>query len=335
MSTNTRVLPKWDDPLRYLELPKNTFFRAVTELQHEINIGTHVFWDERGLLSVNLPITTGAISSPMGLGSDSKPVQIDLFGVPTFLADSMQFALEYACRLHEEGAFYIMPSFRGEDTDDTHLAQFTHSEAEFPGGLDHCMDQVDDYVRMLVGRVLQRHEATLTAVAGDLSHLENVLRGPAIARVSFDEAEERLAKVPGAIVAEDGWRDLTRAGEREICRQFGGAVWVTRWDAKAVPFYQAVDDRGRAQNADLLLNGVEVVGCGERHQTAVQVTDALRQHKTAAQPYEWYLQMKEHYPMHTSGFGMGVERFLCWLTRHEDVRDVQIFTRRNGADLVP
>ncbi len=66
---------------------------------------------------MHLPITTGSISSPMGLGSDSIPVKIQLGGRDTYLADSMQFALEYGCRFFENGVWYIMPSFRGESED--------------------------------------------------------------------------------------------------------------------------------------------------------------------------------------------------------------------------
>ena len=88
---------------------------------------------EHGVISKNiknmfLPITTGSISSPMGLGSDSLPVKINLNGVPTYLADSMQFLLEYGNRFCKNGVWYIMPSFRGEQEDERHLSQFYHSE---------------------------------------------------------------------------------------------------------------------------------------------------------------------------------------------------------------
>ena len=88
----------------------------------------------RGLKAGLFPITTSSISSPLGLGSDSLPVEIDLFGVNTFLADSMQFLLEYGCRFSDAGCYYVMPSFRGEATDSRHLARILSQRGRDSGG---------------------------------------------------------------------------------------------------------------------------------------------------------------------------------------------------------
>ena len=98
---------------RYLQVLSDPWYRALVSVEDEIVHATYNFWRAKGARCPLLPITTGSISSPMGLGSDSTPVRIDLMGAETYLADSMQFGLEYACRLSEKGAFYIMPSFRG------------------------------------------------------------------------------------------------------------------------------------------------------------------------------------------------------------------------------
>lgn len=82
-----------------------------------------------------VPATTDAISSPMGLGSDSLPVSITFLGKETRLADSMQFALEYFLRIQDglQGVYYINNSFRGEESDSMHLNQFYHVECELLG----------------------------------------------------------------------------------------------------------------------------------------------------------------------------------------------------------
>ena len=89
---------------------------------------TATHWASQGVRYFPAPVTTGSVSSPMGLGSDSEPVEIELFGDRTFLADSMQFYLEYGCRMAPAGCWYFMPSFRGEEPDARHLNQFMHSE---------------------------------------------------------------------------------------------------------------------------------------------------------------------------------------------------------------
>jgi asparaginyl-tRNA synthetase len=102
----------------------------------------------------------------MGLGSDSLPVHVELGGVNTYLADSMQFMLELACRLTGRDCYYIMPSFRGEACDETHLSQFFHSEAEIRGDLADVMAVVDEYILHLAGGLLDRHEELLVDLAG-------------------------------------------------------------------------------------------------------------------------------------------------------------------------
>jgi aspartyl/asparaginyl-tRNA synthetase len=97
-----------------------------------------------------IPITCNSVSSPMGLGSDSLPVHVNLFGKETYLADSMQFYLEYFVRQpNVEGIWYIMPTFRGEDPDARHLNQFFHSEAEIKGRFPNIQKVVNNYLHTL------------------------------------------------------------------------------------------------------------------------------------------------------------------------------------------
>ncbi|MFJ4851610.1 asparagine synthetase A [Streptomyces sp. NPDC088733] len=312
------------------------WYAALVDLQDTITTATVAFWTERGIRFGHLPVTTGSVSSPMGLGSDSLPVKVDLFGAPTYLADSMQFSLEYLCRLAGRGAYYLMPSFRGEAPDSTHLCQFFHSEAEIPGGLQDVMTLVEEYLRHVVGELVTRHADLIRAAAGSLDHVTALLDDHrAFRRLTFDEATAALDDDPRYVVHEDGWRNLTRDGERCLMDMYGDFLWVTHWDASAVPFYQRQDARGRALNGDLLFGPGEVVGAGERHVGGSEVLDALRQHKVPAEDYDWYVRMKTDTPMRTAGFGMGVERFLMWLLAQRDIRDLELLPRVNGRTILP
>lgn len=132
----------------YIEALKSSQYRQLVLLENLVTEETMKFYEKKGIITLHLPITTGSISSPMGRGSDSKPVKISLEGVSTYLADSMQFLLEYGCRLTKNGCYYIMPSFRGEKADERHLCQFYHSEAEIPGTLEDVMKLVDERVAL-------------------------------------------------------------------------------------------------------------------------------------------------------------------------------------------
>jgi asparaginyl-tRNA synthetase len=177
-------------------------------------------------------------------------------------------------------------------------------------------------------------------VAGDVEHLERLtnLRGP-LPRLSFDEAATKLDRDPGAVVWSEGgaFRNLTRRGEHALMDQFGGFVWVTHWDHLAVPFYQAFGDPGHvtALNADLLFGIGETVGAGERHVSDVELTEALDLHGIDAEPYAWYADMKREAPMRTAGFGLGIERLLLWVLKHDDIRDMQLLPRTNGRRDIP
>lgn len=327
----------WRDPdTHFLTVMDSPWYTALVDLQDTITSATVGFWAERGLRFGHLPVTTGSVSSPMGLGSDSLPVKVDLFGAPTYLADSMQFGLEYLCRLAKNGAYYLMPSFRGEAPDPTHLCQFFHSEAEIPGGLPDVMTVAEAYVRRLAVELTARHADVIRAAAGSLDHVTPLLGDSrAFRRLTFDEAGAALGDDPRYVVHEEGWRNLTRAGERRLTEMYGDFVWITHWDALAVPFYQRQDDRGRALNADLLFGPGEVVGAGERHVGGGEVVDALRQHAVPAEDYDWYVRMKAQAPLRTAGFGMGVERFLMWLLGLRDIRDLELLPRVNGRTILP
>ncbi|MBI4511811.1 MAG: asparaginase [Deltaproteobacteria bacterium] len=331
----------WHDlNAHYLDAMRSPWYRGLVELQDAMTHATYRFFKSCNLKTLYLPITTASISSPMGLGSDSKPVKIDLFGVETYLADSMQFMLEYGCRLHPAGCYYLMPSFRGEEADETHLCQFYHSEAEIPGTLADVMKLVENYVRSMTAEVYERCAPFIRECDGNVEAIERlVASSERFPQITVDAAIQMLGNDPALVRHDDtrGFRTLTRRAEQILQQHLGGFVWLTEPDHIAVPFYQAFADTGgrKAKAADLLFGLGEVVGCGERHESAAEVRRALEMHRVDLKSYEWYCKMREKFPMKTSGFGLGTERYLCWLLNHRDVRDCQLLPRFNGVAAIP
>lgn len=341
MVSNGRLLPprSWENPdSHFLEVLKHPWYREIASLTDLFHTATVEFWKENNGRAAYLPVTTGSVSSPMGRGSDSTPVQVNLAGADTYLADSMQFPLELTCRVAEGPSYYVMPSFRGEDADQTHLCQFFHSEAELPGGLDDVMTLVEAYIRHLAQVLLRDASGIITRLAGGTDHLQVPLRGNVFRRVEFDEAV-RMLDNDSRFVHEEfpGCRSLTREGERRLMELVGQFVWVTHMDHLSVPFYQAFspNDRSKALCADLLFGIGETVGCGERHEDAATVREALKLHEVDEADYAWYVRMREAAPLQTAGFGMGVERFLLWAINHDEIRDLPILLRFNGQTINP
>ena len=79
----------------------------------------------------------------------------------------------------------------------------------------------------------------------------------------------------------------------------------------------------------------ETIGCGERHMNYEQLLVALKKHCVDEKEYEWYVEMKKQFPLQTSGFGMGIERFLMWVLKAQDIRNMQICLRFNGENILP
>lgn len=334
----------WKNPkTHYLEALKSNWYKQLILLENLVTEETMKFYESKGIITIHLPITTGSISSPMGKGSDSKPVKIKLDGVDTYLADSMQFLLEYGCRLTEKGCYYVMPSFRGEKADERHLCQFYHSEAEIPGTLEDVMKLVDEYIKYLATKIIEKMGKQLKKTIGDISHLEKIANyNGMFKKITFNEAEKILKeKYPNNINEyieyEDGWRNISRKAEKELIKIFDGIVWITNYDELAVPFYQKIDSniKGTTRNADLLMGIGETVGCGERHKDYKELLNAMKKHEVSPNEYEWYVEMKKQFPEQTAGFGMGIERFLMWVLKANDIRNMQICLRFNGENILP
>lgn len=327
----------------YLKVLEEPWYKLLIKLQNLLTEETVKFYKNRKIITMHLPVTTGSISSPMGRGSDSTPIKVKISDVDTYLADSMQFLLEYGCRLNKNGVYYLMPSFRGEKADSRHLCQFYHSEAEIPGYLDDVICLVNDYIKHLSRKILDNLKKDLIEFIGDVSHIEMVANfNGDFPKITFDEAEKKLREfypdtIDDYIEYNDGWRNLTKLAEQELIKIYGGVIWITNYDCLSVPFYQQLDRNkpGTTKNADLLMGIGETVGCGERHENSSELLESLKNHEVTLSEYEWYIKMKEKFPLKTSGFGMGVERFLMWILKCNDIRNMQICLRFNGENILP
>lgn len=310
----------------------NPWVHLLLDLQNEFSYATYSFYRSLKIPTIYLPITTGAISSPMGLGSDSSPVEIELFGVKTYLSDSMQFFLEYGCRFIPHGCFYIMPSFRGENSDKRHLCQFYHSEAEIPGDFENIRQLVENYVKYLSQWMLDRCADPLLEIVGSVTHIEKMASISHFPTIEYNEAILVLQNFEGCLSNNQlGISSITPCGEAKLIQLFDGVVWLNNMDERLVPFYQATTKNGCAICGDLLFGIGEVVGAGQRCENDTELISSLERHNVSTEGYDWYIKMKKYYPMKTSGFGMGTERFLMWIMKHDDIRDCQLISRTNGC----
>lgn len=356
---NRIVAPKtWQQPSTHsMGALQSPWYTAVFALQDTLFHATiNFFHSQLGYKYTLVPVTTDSISSPMGPGSDSQPVHVALSGQDTFLADSMQFTLEYVLRIEDglKGAYHVGCSFRGEDTDHMHLNQFYHAECEMLGTLNDGIEVAERYIIAVTRAILEKNVDIIRAVAGNTSHMDDLLslansNGGHLPRIRLADALSLQEMVNTAHAWEyavptdhSKGRALTRTGERILIKHFGGAVWLTEKDHLSVPFYQAFvphTNNAKALCADLLLGPGEILGLGQRHAEATEVREALTMHQVRQDKYEWYLDIRDEQKggkyLQTAGWGMGMERFLAWIMKHDDIRDMAIIPRMKRMKFAP
>lgn len=346
--TKTTPPRTWEKPQSHsISAIKSQWYRNLFQIQNTLFHSTVNYFSSKCKYSYALtPITTDTISSPMGLGSDSEPVFVSMLGQDVYLADSMQFVLEYFLRFQDglPGAYYVSPSFRGEDPDATHLNQFYHVECELLGDMDAAISIAEGYVVYLTRAMLKNHSNIILSTAGTLAHVQELMKmmEKPLPRVTLEQAIPMMPSSDCTEWVQEGQpqlgRKLTRKGEAVLIKSYGGAVWLTEMDHLSVPFYQAYVEGSsgtKAKAADLLLGLGETIGLGERHPTPEVVQEALRHHAVPEESYKWYINMRKVIPLSTSGWGMGTERYLCWLLQHNDVRDMQIIPRMKAKKYMP
>lgn len=127
-----------------------------------------------------------------------------------------------------------------------------------------------------------------------------------------------------------------------MIKKFGGAVWLTKMDHLTVPFYQAFVSHAnnvKAPCADLLVGPGEILGLGQCHTSANELSEALKMHEVPKEKYEWYLDIREEEKggkcLQTTGLGMGLGRYLAWIMKHDDIRDIAIIPRMKGMKFAP
>ncbi|MDE6571395.1 MAG: asparaginase [Alphaproteobacteria bacterium] len=327
----------WKTPDNHIHvLLQSPWYKIMVRLYKSIFEATHEFYKQEQIFPMMFPITTGAISSPMGKGSDSVPVQIEIKDNKVYLADSMQFSLEIGTRLSQKGAYYIMPTFRGEQTDERHLNEFIHSEVEIPGHIDDIMSLAERYIKYLIQYLLKHNADDIANITGDVKHMKNALAHDFI-RISYQDALIQLQNVPNALsVVCDNLLSITKIGEKHLIGKYGDFTWLTDLPHTLVPFYQAKQpNSSNAYAADLLAGIGEILGCGQRVLSPEDLDKSLAEHDVDANAYAWYRQMREIQPMQTSGFGLGIERFILWVIKHNDIRDCTILLRDHNNISAP
>lgn len=323
----------------FLDYVLNQRYGILTELYSEIYYLTYKWMKKNNIKCVNLPITTQSVSSPMGLGSDSLPYKVisKKNKYEFYLADSMQFYLELLLRVRNvESVGYISSSFRGEEVDKRHLHQFNHFEVEFKYDLKKTKKLIIKYLKYVVKNLLKTHKKELEFFDKDNSWRLNKWLTNKVINLSFNDGIKILDReCKHGISQQNNFISINSIGEKYLIEKFKEKIiWLNNFPEILVPFYQQ-SINGYAINSDLLIGIGETIGAGQRSFDYNETINSIKKHKNNPEEYEWYLKMKSEKPLLTSGFGMGIERFMLFLIGEDDIREVQLIPRETDLEVLP
>jgi asparaginyl-tRNA synthetase len=334
--------------------PRTNTFGAVARVRNCVCRSIHDFFQEQGFLYVHPPIITA--SDCEGAGQMFKVTTLDLgqvprhegavdfskdfFGRPTYLTVSGQLEAEiFACSL---GKVYTFgPTFRAENSNTSrHLAEFWMVEPEMAFyDLEDNMTLAEAFLKRIIRDALERCDEDMRFFneridQGVLARLEGIVNSEFV-RLSYTGAIEQLQKSGQTFEFPVVWgHDLQAEHERYLTEQtFKRPVILHDYPSAIKPFYMRVNDDGRTVRAmDVLVPGVgEIIGGSQREERLDVLERRMREQKLNPEGYWWYLDLRRYGTVPHSGFGLGLERTVQFVTGMANIRDVIPFPRVPGS----
>jgi asparaginyl-tRNA synthetase len=334
--------------------PRSNTFGAVTRVRNCVCYAVHQFFQEQGFYYVHPPIITASDCEGAGqlfrvtaldLGklprNEAGEVDLskDFFGRGTYLTVSGQLEAEiFACAL---GKVYTFgPTFRAENSNTSrHLAEFWMVEPEMAFyDLDDNMDLAEAFLKRICSDVLARCGEDMQFFADRVektavSTVQGIVEKPFV-RLSYTEAVDILQKSGQTFEFPVAWgQDLQSEHERFLTEQhFQSPVILYDYPRGIKAFYMRVNDDGKTVRAmDVLVPRVgEIVGGSQREERLDVLEGRMREQGLDPQAYWWYLDLRRYGTVPHSGFGLGLERTVQFVTGMGNIRDVIPFPRVPG-----
>jgi asparaginyl-tRNA synthetase len=333
---------------------RTTTFSSVFRLRSALAFALHQFFFQKGFYYIHTPIITGSDCEGAGemfqvttLALASVPKDEnglvdfapDFFQKPTHLTVSGQLNGELAAM--GMGEIYTFgPTFRAENSNTTrHLAEFWMIEPEMAFyDLEDNMNLAEEMLRYLIRFARDNYPDDLkflndTYDDGLLQRLDFVLDQP-FARVSYTQAVEILQQSGKAFEFPVDWgTDLQTEHERYLVEEhFGKPVIVTDYPKHIKAFYMRQNEDGKTVRAmDILFPGIgEIIGGSQREERHDQLLARIREMGLPEENYWWYLDTRRFGTAPHSGFGLGFERLVMFVTGMGNIRDVIPFPRTPG-----
>ncbi|MGG5254161.1 asparagine--tRNA ligase [Neobacillus sp. SM06] len=334
--------------------PRTNTFSAVFRVRSLASYAIHKFFQEKGFVYVHTPIITG--SDTEGAGEMFRVTNLDLNNLPkneegkvdstkdffnkeTNLTVSGQLSAE-AFALAFRNVYTFGPTFRAENSNTArHAAEFWMIEPEVAfAELPDIMDLAEDMVKYVIQYVLEEAPEEMAFFnsfvdKGLLERLKNA-HFAEFGRVTYTEAIELLKNSGETFAFPVEWGlDLQTEHERYLCEKiFNKPVFVTDYPKEIKAFYMRLnEDQKTVAATDLLVPGIgELVGGSQREEREEVLAAKIKELGMDEEDYWWYLELRKYGGTKHSGYGLGFERLIMYLTGMSNIRDVIPFPRTTG-----
>jgi asparaginyl-tRNA synthetase len=299
--------------------------RAVLTIRDQIFYSTTVFLKEEGFIRVDTPIF-----QPVSCEDTSELFEVDYFGKPTYLTQSGQLyceAAEFALgRTYDFG-----PVFRAEKSKTRkHLIEFWMMDAELPfTDLTGLMDFEERYAKRLISDSLKNCSFELKVLERDVAALERFITKPFIRLKHVDAINLLNEKFNLGL---DKLSDIGANEEAKMSELYDMPVFIYDWPAEIKAFYMPKFNDGtidRVRSVDLIAaEGFgEIMGGAEREFNYNKLLDVLEKKGYPYQDYAWYMDLRKYGTIPHCGFGLGLERFVRWVSGVKHIRETITFPR--------
>jgi asparaginyl-tRNA synthetase len=330
-------------------------FAGVFRIRARVSQAIHRFFADNGFYYIHSPllttsdaegagetfqVTTLPLSNPPKTESGAIDYSKDFFGSQAMLCVTGQLEAE-AMALGLGKVYTFGPTFRAENSNTSrHLSEFWMIEPEMAFyELDDNMQLAQDLIRYVVKDVLDHCGDDLENIIAKngvetRDHLRMALERPFV-RVTYTEAVEILTNCGRKFEYPVAWgEDLKSEHERYLCEEhFKAPTIVYNYPSVLKAFYMYQNDDGKTVRAmDLLMPGIgEVIGGSQREDRESVLVEKMKGKGLSPEHLDWYVDLRRYGGVPHSGFGMGLERLLVWITGMGNVRDVIPFPRVPGV----
>ncbi|MCI1954083.1 asparagine--tRNA ligase [Ligilactobacillus acidipiscis] len=298
---------------------------ANMQVRNEITRATFEFFNQEGFIKFDAPILTG--SAPEGT---TELFHTEYFDKDAYLSQSGQLYAEAGAMAYGK-VFTFGPTFRAEKSKTRrHLIEFWMIEPEMAFmHQEESLELQERYIAYLVQSVLDHCDYALTLLGRDKGLLKNYTKLP-YPRISYDEAV-KLLQDSGEFDGLEWGADFGSPEETYLANHFNQPVFVVNYPKAIKPFYMKPHPTREdlVVCADLLApEGYgEIIGGSERATDAAYLEAQIKKAGLNEKDYQWYLDLRRYGSVPHSGFGLGLERMVTWITGEEHIREAIPFPR--------